>query len=547
MKQFGVLCLGLGIGVVVWLAARPFATGQIFDEATLKEQLNKPSNPDVEATVVAYNDNDRDSRELAKFYAAKRGIPKDHLIALNCPMTEDITRAEYDRDIAEPLRKVFEKKGWWELRVGESALGAVEKSSIRFLALMRGVPLRIKATFEPYAGDQIVGPQPIATHNEAAVDSELSVLGAYSHQISGALNNPYFRSFSRSRDANLPSLLMVCRLDAPTPDVVRRMIADSLAVEQEGLRGFVYIDARGTKEAGLKVADDWMLNAAKTARQKGMPVILDASEPVFPPTYPMRNVAFYLGWYAENMTGPFTRPDFRFQRGAIAVHLHSFSAMSLRDPPRYWCAPFLMLGAAATLGNVYEPYLGLTPALDIFHDRLRAGFTFGESAYASQRFLSWMTTFVGDPLYRPFQKELELGEHKAKDEWEAYAEGTRTWFGDNPQAGKTALEASAKKFKSGVVMEGLGLLQVANKDPEGAVESFEQAAKFYANPEDVVRATIHEVLQLQALSRTPDAIALAQRRITSLLKTPSVELLKTIEAEMVASSPKTADSATPRP
>ena len=45
----------------------------------------------------------------------------------------------------------------------------------------------------------------------------------------------------------------------------------------------------------------------------------------------------------------------------------------------------------------------LTPHLDIFHDRLRAGFTFAESAYMSQRVLSWMTTFVGDPLYRPFK------------------------------------------------------------------------------------------------------------------------------------------------
>ena len=51
-------------------------------------------------------------------------------------------------------------------------------------------------------------------------------------------------------------------------------------------------------------------------------------------------------------------------------------------------------GAAATLGNVYEPYLTLTPHLDVFHDRLCAGFTFAEASYMSQRVLSWMTTSV---------------------------------------------------------------------------------------------------------------------------------------------------------
>ena len=532
---------GFQIGALALLLGARWAGAQIFDEAMLKERVVAPDKADAAATVVVYNDNDRDSRELAKFYAAGRGIARDHLVAVKCSREEEITRAEYDRDIAEPLRQAFRAKGWWELGVGGAAPAQVEKTSIRYLALMRGVPLKIKPQFEPYAGDRPSGIPQIATHNEAAVDSELAALGTCTRQISGALDNPYYRGFSPIADAAIPWMLLVARLDAPTPEIVRRMITDALAAEQAGLRGFAYIDARGTKEDGLKIGDTWLYNAAKSARKKGTPVILDNGEGLFPAPYPMQSAALYLGWYAQDVAGPFQRPDFHFQRGAIAVHIHSFSGSSLRDPQKFWCAPLLRAGAAATLGNVYEPFLALTPTLDIFHDRLRAGFTFAESAYMAQHYVSWMTTFVGDPLYRPFKRDDGLGERKAKDEWDAYADGALAWFGESPAAGKAAIEAAAKEYKSGMVLEGLGLLELAADETDAAVETFGRAAKLYANPEDAVRASIHAVLQLKAMNRAPDAIALARKQIAAFPKTPAIEVLKVIEAEMVTAPKKTAE------
>jgi uncharacterized protein (TIGR03790 family) len=514
---------------------------QIFDEA-LKERTASPRNVDAEATVVVYNENDRDSRELAIIYVGKRSIPRDHLVGLQCPAAEEITRADYDRDIAEPLRNAFLKKGWWTLDIS-GPQQQVEKTSIHFVALMRGIPLKIKPQFEPYPGDRPYGGPPISTHNEASVDSELAVLGACTHQISGALENLYYRGFSPIAEAAIPWMLLVCRLDAPTADTVQRMINDSVATEQDGLRGFAYIDARNTSVEGLKLGDGWLYNAAVIARKKGLPTILDNGEGLFPVMYPMRHAAIYLGWYSQDVAGPFQRPDFRFQRGAVAVHLHSFSGLTLRDPKRFWCAPLLEAGAAATLGNVYEPFLGLTPALDTFYDRLRAGFTFAESAYMSQHYLSWMTTFVGDPLYRPFKRDNDLAARKPNDEWAAYAEGARIWFAESPAAGQAALEASARKFKSGIILEGLGLLQIAGGDSNGSIATFAQAAKLYTNPEDAARATIHAVLQLKGLNRTPEALALARKQIAAFPKTPAAELMKALEVEMKSPAPKTADTA----
>jgi len=59
-------------------------------------------------TIVVFNTAVPDSEALAKFYAEKRGIANDHLVGLDCPPQEEISREEYDATIAEPLRRIFE-------------------------------------------------------------------------------------------------------------------------------------------------------------------------------------------------------------------------------------------------------------------------------------------------------------------------------------------------------------------------------------------------------------------------------------------------------
>lgn len=484
--------------------------------------------PESAATVVVFNENDADSRALAKYYATRRGIAADHVIGVKCTTEEDISRGDYDRDIGAPLRKIFEERGWWKLRADDSPAGRVEQSSIHFLALIRGVPLRIGAVVN-YEGDKPAGPPAVAARNEASVDSELAALGVFTRSISGVLNNPYFQSVSPIADATLPPLLLVSRLDAPSAPMVRRMIDDTLSAEQEGLRGFAYIDARGIKEGGLMEGDGWLFHTAIEARKR-MPVILDSGEGLFPQAYPMRNAALYFGWYAENVFGPMADPNFRFARGAVAVHIHSFSAATLRDPKRYWCAPLLSAGAVATIGNVAEPYLSLTPALDVFFERLRAGFTLAEAGWMSERTLSWMTTFIGDPLYRPFARK-PAPDAEPRDEWEAYAEGARIWF-EHEDAGDTKLTDSATKMRSGVLLEGLGLLQLSSNHPVEAIENFAKARTFYTNPEDIVRVTIHEVIQLRALGKQSEALVLTRKVLSTQGSTPGAGVLRLFESEM---------------
>ena len=478
--------------------------------------------PDAAATVVVYNERDASSIELAGYYAEKRGIPLDHLVALSCTQDEFISRADYDTTIAEPLRQAFHSHGWWKTEA-DLEHGRIVASRIRFVALMRGIPLRVGG--DPhYEGDKPVAANPLLDHSEAAVDSELSTLGLSTRQISGMWANPAYYS-----PIPVPWLLMVCRLDAPDAETVRRMIDDSLAAEKTGLQGFAYVDSRGLPPGrGMAEGDEWMRRAAAALAAYGLPCVLDTDPALFPEHYPMTRAAFYLGWYSSSPEGAFKDQGVRLLPGAVAVHIHSYSAESLRMPLKGWCAPLLLMGAAATVGNVYEPYLTFTPHLDRFTDRLLAGATFAEAAYAAQPGLSWMTTFIGDPLYRPFKSLLP----DLTPEYAACREAAPLWIAKSRAKAEPALLAKAKTLQSGVVWEELGLLQAAAGDSAAAQSSWIQAWQTYKDPADQIRCVLHTVGALRREKKTSSALALLHEQMRRTPNAPATPLLKAIEAEL---------------
>ncbi len=280
--------------------------------------------PLAPATIVVFNRNVPDSAQLAKFYAEKRGIARDHLVGLDCSKEEEISRAEYDRTIAEPLRALFKKKRWWTVRDNADGGWQVSASTIRFVALIKGMPLKIQAA-ENYPGDTKHG-DPMGARNEASVDSDLSLLSRSDRTISGAANNPYFKSYRRIMEMGDFPLLLVCRLDAPLSATVRQMIIDSIETEKNGLWGRAYVDTWRNESAGYAMGDEWLKEVVQQLRNTGVPVVTEETAALFPAGYPMSDCALYYGWYAAGVTGPFADPLFRFRPGAIAVHIHSFSA-----------------------------------------------------------------------------------------------------------------------------------------------------------------------------------------------------------------------------
>ncbi|MGC3989443.1 MAG: TIGR03790 family protein [Chthoniobacteraceae bacterium] len=530
------------IGMLALLAIGWAAPASAEEAAPLSSAITRATE-----TAVIYNQRDPSSVELANYYAQARQIPSQNLIGLDCSPNEEITREEYDRTIAFPLRKAFTDNGWWEVVLDPQGHGHVAKNQIRFVALIRGVPLKIKAATDVTPAPN--EPAALSDHNEAAVDSELACLGYFNSVISGPLDNIYYNKDATIENASLASLMLVCRLDGPDEATVRRMIDDSLAAEKNGLNGFCYADARGITSGGFQEGDQWIISAATTAMKAGLPVVLDNGPETFPQNYPMEHAALYYGWYSWNADGPFLDPAMKFVPGAVAVHIHSFSAATLRTTTANWVGPLLAHGAAATMGNVYEPYLEFTPHLDVFANRLQKGYSFAESAYMCERVVSWMTTFVGDPLYTPFPAGNVPGNDVAK-EWKAYREGALLWQKKGTKAGEAALQASAKRLKSGIVYEGLGLLEAAMHNNQAACDAFEQARANYDRDNDRVRTALNEINILIAIKQPKEALALARNQIGEYPKLPAVSVLQAIVNKLAPPPPtptKAPASASPTP
>jgi hypothetical protein len=180
------------------------------------------------------------------------------------------------------------------------------------------------------------------------------------------------------------------------------MIDSALAGEAHGLVGRAYIDMGGPHEEG----ENWLRSASATIHKLGYDTSEDHESTLFTWRTRFDAPALYFGWYAAQPTGPISDPQFHFPPGAIAIHIHSFSADNIRKADVHWVGPLIVRGAAATVGNVFEPYLSFTHHLDLFMDALAAGKTTGEAAYYSLPALSWMEVFVGDPLYHPFASSL---------------------------------------------------------------------------------------------------------------------------------------------
>jgi uncharacterized protein (TIGR03790 family) len=489
--------------------------------------------PLAEATIVIYNKAVPDSVELANFYAKQRGIARDHLVGLACSVEEEISREEYDTTIAEPLREIFKQRHWWSLR--DTAEQSIAASSIHFVATIKGMPLKIRATTAPYPGDE-PGPAPILNRNEASVDSELATLARPSRQISGPANNPYFKSFRAIGDFEEATQLLVCRLDGPTTAAVRQMIQDAIAAEKSGLWGRAYVDGAHNTNGGMEAGDKWLAEICEQLHKVGVPVVYDDSPAIFPDGYPMTDCALYYGWYTQNVAGPFNQPGFRFVPGAVAVHIHSFSAATLRDPNAGWVGPVVARGAAASMGNVYEPYLQITSNLGLFNDRLLHGLTLAESAYASLPALSWMSVVVGDPLYRPYAAWLQLDaardSSKAGSSWRMYHEFAVKYYPNSSTQYRQLARQAASRARNCPMLEDIGVMEARDGNFAAATGYFSQARACYTSRDDILRVVLEEADAWVRQNKPKRALDMVRSVLRIVNDAPATPLLRKIEHDL---------------
>ena len=494
-----------------------------------------------DSVALVYNRRVPESRKVAEYYAGKRRVPAAQIFGFDLPEGEAISRKEYREQLEQPLLAELERARLFTFRdvmrpavAGKPAalIHQVVETKIRYLVLCYGVPVRILADASLVEADMERW-IPQFRRNEAAVDNELCLLPASRQNLSlfGMINNPYYGTTNANFFNPTNGVVMVTRLDGPTPAIARGLVDKALQGEADGLWGRAYLDARGLTNGVYQLGDDWMRGAAEVTRKLGYETLLDERPETLPVSLPLSHVAFYAGWYDGNVSGPFARRTVEFMPGAFAYHLHSFSAHAIRNAEGHWGGPLLARGATITMGSVDEPYLQFTPNIAMFAARfLHSGFSFGEAAYASIQAFSWQTTVIGDPLYRPravkgAERHAELQRRgSALTEWSHLAVVNINLAKDSPAAGAVEyLEREPTTRTSAVLQEKLGDLYDAIGKPLSCVDAYAKALKLSASREQSVRLLRTLARKQAALGKAVEAVETYRQLQTKFAEHPAAD------------------------
>lgn len=387
-----------------------------------------------EQIMVLANRNAARSLGLAREYMEKRGIPEDQLLVLWLTDKETCTREAYEKKVLGPVVAYIEEH---------------REKDIRCLATIYGMPLRVlpsEMTAEEQAHYESLereharvwealqqaekktdeAKQLAKRHKRvraemarvskkderASLDSELALALAAPYELSKWIPNPFFLGFRGKHVSYMPpreDVLMVARLDGPSPGIVRRIVDDAISAEKKGLQGKAYFDARWPrpskeeepKELGYAFYDLSIHKAAERVEKSGrMPVVVNAEDALFQPG-DCPGAALYCGWYSHHQYVD----AFEWEPGAVGYHIASSECGTLKaGKSQVWCKRMLEEGAAATIGPVGEPYVQSFPIPEMFFGLLLEGrWTLAECYAMSVPFWSWQMVLVGDPLYRPFR------------------------------------------------------------------------------------------------------------------------------------------------
>jgi len=474
--------------------------------------------------VVLYNTRVPASKTVAEHYAAVRHVPASQIFDFTLTTNEVITRADFRDFLQIPLAAKLQEAGLWKF--GEAKIASagnisahtehrVVTTKIRYAVLCYGMPLKIAQDASPDSlADKITNPN--FRRDEASVDSELAWLPLIKMDISlpGPLANLLYASTNRAMLTPLNGLLLVARLDGPSPEIANALVDKAMDAESNGFWGRAYFDLRAEPtNSSYYLGDVWMRTGAKICSELGFDVEMDTNAETFPASFPMSQIAIYAGWYDSDVSGPFTLPHVEFMPGAFAYHLHSYSADTIRSATERWCGPLLAKGATCTMGCVYEPYLQFTPNIAFFLQALGNGYTFGEAAWASQVALSWQTTVIGDPLYQPFNKppaELHAELTRKQSpliEWSFERLINRDLLQGVPELKlEKILEEMPATTTSPVLMEKLADFYDSLGKPASAIIAWQNALKLGPSPQQRIRIRRTLGEKLAAQGRKTDAV-----------------------------------------
>jgi uncharacterized protein (TIGR03790 family) len=378
--------------------------------------------------LIIANRNCSESLAIAQYYSAKRSVPTDNILTLplGTKLSYTITRANYEKQVAEPIRERLLSPGsggqinclltTYGIPIKVGGRGPLEGKADK-LKQLRKLAEQEKHKIEPLKKNDSTKHKGTVNRKLAQLQSEIDRItgketgASVDSELSMVLFGDYelYRWRPNMFKNNSPGVafntLMVCRLDGPGEHIAKGLIDKAITAEKMDLKGTAYIDSRG-------IADDRKLYstgyfdqslrdlAILTRLRTNISVQEEQTEKLFA-LGACPQTAIYCGWYSLKKY----IDAFDFIDGAIGYHISSWEAVDLRDPnSSQWCPAMLRDGITATLGAVAEPYLNSFPEPKAFFQELFNGCCLVEAYYRTKPFNSWQLVLIGDPLYRPFKK-----------------------------------------------------------------------------------------------------------------------------------------------
>jgi uncharacterized protein (TIGR03790 family) len=336
-----------------------------------------------DSVLLVINQSSPLSRKIGEYYAGRRAIPPANICRLQATTSEEVSRGDFDSQIAQPIRNYLQSH-----KITEKIL---------YIVTTAGVPLKIHGS----GG---------LTGDAASVDSELTLL--YSdlhgrpHALAGGIANPFFGKMGRPfRHPDFP-IYLVTRLAGYDFEDVQHIIDRALQAHN---RGKFVIDLKGSDNTG---GNRWLLQAAQQIPRDRL--VLDRSSNVLEHE---SDVIGYASWGSNDPDRKTRHLDFHWLPGAVMTEYVSTNARTFARPPDSWnigswgdpkatfagspqslTADYIHDGVTGASGHVYEPYLAFTPHPEFLLPAYFMGRNLAESYYLAIPILSWMNVVIGDPL-----------------------------------------------------------------------------------------------------------------------------------------------------
>lgn len=327
--------------------------------------------------IVVWNRTVPEGEDLAKYYASKRGIPKDHIIRVAVIGDESMGDYEYKNNILTELKPRLAKL-----------------PDVDYIVLMKGMPLRLwdeESKFN-YSLDSF-----LATMNMAAKPAAQA-----SGSATKQMPNPYFNK-DEPFSAKKFGFYLVTRLDGYSFADAKRLVDNSVkAKEEKGL--FFFDSVPNIANDGYGPLNGSMVAAGELLGKRGFQVQVDRTPEFIMPREAMMG---YSSWGSNDQRFDKSRyQSAMFKPGALAETFVSTSARTMKPVTdgQSVITDLIKNGVTGVKGYVNEPYTMALARPNILFDRYTRGYNLAESFYMASPLLKWRDVVFGDPLCRPYKK-----------------------------------------------------------------------------------------------------------------------------------------------